>query len=72
MKKWPSRVGGVDNIVFGIPMLHGKQKKNDSHAAWECQKCFLRHLSSENDCMKNDDMFVMINLGGFGTPNKWL
>ena len=72
MKKSHSRWGGVTKNVFDVPTLGGNQTKNDSHAAWECQKWFLGHLSSENDCMKNGDMFVMINLGGFGTPKKWL
>ena len=33
--------------------------KNDSHAAWECQNWFLRHLSDENANLKIDQKFVV-------------
>ena len=69
-KKSHSRCRGVEKVRIRIPMLHGNQKKNDSHAAWECQKWFLRHLSSENASLKNYKFFVVVDFGWFGVVKK--
>ena len=57
MKKSHSRWGGVAKCENRTPTLGGNQKKNDSHAAWECKKLFLRHLSHENVDSKNHENF---------------
>ena len=41
MKKSHSRWGGVAKCENRIPTLGGNQKKNDSHAAWECKNSFV-------------------------------
>jgi len=42
----PSHPRGVAKVRFGLPMLHGKRCVSASHAAWEGENSFLRHLSS--------------------------
>ena len=46
--------------------------KNDSHAAWECENWFLRHISDENANLKIDQNFVVVDFGGFGVVKKLL
>ena len=53
-------------MSFRIPMLHGKQKKNASHAKWEGQTLLLRHLSGGKVDFTNDEIFVVVDFGGFG------
>ena len=53
-------------MSFRHPMLHGKQKKNASRAAWEGQNSLLRHLSGGKVDFKNDELFVVVDFGGFG------
>ena len=72
MKKSHSRWGGVAKVANCIPMLHGDQKQNVSHAAWECQKLFLRHLQHENAISKDHDFFVVVDFGGFWVAKKLL
>ena len=43
-----------------------ESKKNiDSLAAWECDFRLLRHLCSENAVLKNYEIFVVVDFGGF-------
>ena len=53
-------------MSFRFSMLHGKQKKNASHAAWEGQTLLLRHLSGGKVDVTNDEIFVVVDFGGFG------
>ena len=53
-------------MSFRIPMLHGKQKQNASHAAWEGPNSLLRHLLGGKVDVTNDEIFVVVDFGGFG------
>ena len=69
-KKSHSRWGGVAKVTNRIPTLHGDQKKNASHAAWECRNWFLQHLSNENVGFTKHENFVVVNFGDFGVVKK--
>ena len=47
------------------PPSMGIKKNIDSHAAWECDFRLLRHLCSENAVLKNYEIFVVVDFGGF-------
>ena len=57
-------------MSFRLPMLHGKQKTNASHAAWEGQTVLLRQLSGGKVDVTNDEIFVVVDFGGFGVEQK--
>ena len=83
---WASRWGGVEKmkkIAFSLGRCRkscfwrshaawGSTKKNDSHAAWECENWDLRHLSSENAHSFNDWIFVVVDFCGFQVGTKLL
>jgi len=51
------------------------KKKNACHAAWVCQKRFLRHLKHENAISKDNAFVVVVDFCGFGVSilmgNLW-
>ena len=48
----------------------GSRKNNASHAAWEGQTLLLRHLSGGKVDVTNDEIFVVVDFGGFGVEQK--
>ena len=42
------------------------ENTNASHAAWEGQTSLLRHLSGGKVDFTNDEIFVVVDFGGFG------
>ena len=75
LKKWKNRIlaGEVSQSVkIVLPRWVRIKKKSDRHAAWECQNWFLRHLSNENANLKNDQIFVVVDFGGFREVKKLL
>ena len=46
------------------------ETKNASHAAWEGQTSLLRHLSDGKVDLTNDEIFVVVDFGGFGVEQK--
>ena len=60
------------SVKIVLPRWVRIKKKSDRHAAWECQNWFLRHLSNENANLKNDQIFVVVDFGGFREVKKLL
>ena len=50
---------------FSPSHFMGSRKKNASHAAWESQTLLLRHLSGGTVDVTNDEIFVVVDFGGF-------
>ena len=72
-KKWKNGVlaGEVSQKwEIAFPRCMAIKKNNECRAAWERQKRFLRHLSSENACLPKLYFLVVVIFGEFGGGEK--